>query len=202
MQQQEIEAKFLAVDHDKVRGALKKAGATLIAPMRMMRRVVFDIPNMPPELDAHMRVRDEGDRVTMTYKCYDEALSIDGTQEIETTVGDFDTAIALLEAGGLKAKSFQESKRETWKLGHCEVVLDEWPWIKPYIEIEGPTASDVQKVALELGFAWSDSVTGPVTVAYRAEYDIPRKVEVGVNPRIAFDEPVPDWLQKVRRDHI
>lgn len=44
-----------------------------------------------------------------------------------------------------------------------------------------------------------DAVPGPVTIAYRAEYDIPRKVAIGTCPRIAFDEPVPEWLQKVRR---
>ena len=62
----EIEAKFVKLDIDDVRARLEQAGATLEQPMRMMRRQTFD----PVSDSAHryVRVRDEGDKVTMTYK--------------------------------------------------------------------------------------------------------------------------------------
>lgn len=200
--QYEIEVKFLGVDHDDVRRRLKQRGAHLDQPMRLMRRTVFDLPANDERKDAHLRVRDEGYRVTMTYKCYDDDLSVDGTQEIETTVGDFDTTVMLLQAAGMQPKSTQESKREAWTFGDCEVVLDEWPWLKPYIEIEGPSVSALKKAAKALGFDWQKAVTGSTTAAYRSEYDIPREVDMGANPLIAFDMPVPDWMQKIRRTDV
>jgi adenylate cyclase class 2 len=198
--QTEIEVKFLAVDHNQVRAALQKAGGRLEHPMRLMRRTVFDWPDSQLEksVDGFLRVRDEGHRVSTTYKQFNEALSMDGAKEIETIVGDYDTMVQLYKAIGMVAKSEQESKRETWRLDDCEVVLDEWPWLKPYLEIEGPDQVAIKAAAKKLGLAWKDAVSGSVTVAYRSEYDIPRKLSIAANARIAFGDPVPEWMQKVK----
>lgn len=199
--QTEIEVKFLAVDHAAMHVKLAALGAVCTHPMRLMRRTVFDWPGFALEqaADGYLRVRDEGDKVTATYKQFNEALSIDGAKEVEITVGNYEQAIALFEAIGMVAKSMQESKRETWEIDDCEVVLDEWPWLKPFLEIEGPNQAAIKSVAQKLDLNWSDHVTGSVTVAYRSEYDIPRKLSIAKNPRIAFDDPVPDWMQKVRK---
>lgn len=199
--QAEIEVKFLGVNHDDVRNTLKNAGATLEKPMRTMRRYIFDVPAARETADAHVRVRDEGDKVTIAYKDYG-ALTVDSTQEVETTVGDFDKAVALLRAAGLPVKSFQETRRETWRLGSCEVVLDEWPWLRPFIEIEGPSEKEIRACAASLGFDWSKGVFGSATIAYRAEFAIPRPLSIGECERIAFDEPVPAWLEKIRRTDV
>lgn len=198
--QTEIEVKFLGINHDAMRARLQKAGAHLEQPMRLMRRTIFDWPDgrLEKSADAHVRVRDEGHRVTMTYKNYDLQLSVEGTKEVEITVNDFQAAVDLLQALGMVAKSQQESKRETWRLDDCEVVLDEWPWLKPFMEIEGPSQKSLKAVAKKLGLVWKDAISGSVTVAYRSEYNIPRVVGMGVNPRIAFGDPVPQWMQEIR----
>jgi len=197
----EIEVKFLDINHDDARRRLTRAGAKLEIPIRLMRRTVFDFPDsrLEKSVDGFLRVRDEGHRITTTYKQFNEALSIDGAKEIETVVGDYDAMIALYKAIGLVAKSEQESKRENWQLDDCEVVLDEWPWLKPYLEIEGPSEQALRAAAKKLGYDWKYAVSGSVTAAYRAEYDIPRKVSIAATPRIAFGEPVPTWLKKARR---
>ncbi|HSW81337.1 MAG TPA: class IV adenylate cyclase [Candidatus Saccharimonas sp.] len=199
--QTEIEVKFLSIDHQAMRKKLQAAGGTCQVPMRLMRRTILDFPDLRLEKtnDGYVRVRDEGDRATLTYKQFGVELSINSAKEIETTVGDYATTIELLKAIGLEVKSEQETKRETWHLDDCEVVLDEWPWLKPYIEIEGESETALKAAAKKLGLNWADAVTGSVTVAYRAEYDIPREISVAKNPRMAFDEPVPDWMQKLRR---
>ena len=199
--QTEIEVKFLAVDHAALQRKLNELGATCTHPMRLMRRTVFDWPNFALEssVDGFLRVRDEGDKVTATYKQFNEALSIDGAKEIEITVNDYQKAVQLFEAVGMVAKSEQESRRETWELEDCEVVLDEWPWLKPYMEIEGPNVTAIQSVAKKLGLAWKDHITGSVTVAYRSEYDIPRQLSIAANPRMTFDEPLPAWMKKIRK---
>ena len=195
--QTEIEVKFLAVDHNVVRAALQKVGATLEQPMRLMHRSIIDYPdNRLQKAGGFIRVRNEGHRTTVTFKQFD-ALSIDGAREIETSVDDYKAMVALLQAAGLRVTSEQESKRETWQLDNCEVVLDEWPWLKPYIEIEGPDETSLRTVAVQLGFDWHDAVFGDVVVAYRAEYRIPSGI-LSKNPRISFDQPVPEWLEKAR----
>ena len=141
----EIEVKFVNIDHDIVRSKLTQIGADLEQPMRLMKRVTIDSNEMRLN-NAFLRVRDQGDKVTLTYKQFDE-LSINGAKEIEVTVNNFDETIKLLAAAGLPHGSFQETKRETWRLGSTEIVLDLWPWLDPYIEIEGQSEYDVKTVA-------------------------------------------------------
>jgi adenylate cyclase class 2 len=189
----EIEAKFLNTDHDVIRDKLQALGATCEQPMRLMRRVTIDTPELI-EKDAFLRVRDEGHRTTMTYKQFDQ-LSVDGAKEIEITVSDFDKAVQLLEAAGLKSESFQESKRETWLLGSVEIVLDEWPWLNPYIEIEAESELAVRSTAESLGFAWDMAVFGDVMVAYRAQYPhLSEQDTVGRIAVVKFGDPLPDLL--------
>lgn len=192
--QSEIEAKFLNVQHDEIRAKLTELGATCVQPMRLMRRVTIENDSLV-EKNAFVRVRDEGDRVTMTYKQFD-SLSVDGAKEIEIVVSDFDTAVRLLDAAGLPSQSFQESKRETWQLGEVEIVLDEWPWLKPYIEIEAGSEVLVRDTAKQLGFDWRDAAFGDVMVAYRAEYPhLPPTSTVGRVESVKFGDPVPDLLK-------
>ena len=198
--QTEVEAKFW-VNHDKVRAALLAAGAVNEQPMRLMRRVILDYPDGTLDQDhAWLRVRDEGNKVTITYK-RDAENSFGSAQEIETTVGSIETTVALLEALGLEARSRQESKRETWRLGDVEIVLDEWPWLDEYIEIEAATQQEVKDVARQLGFTWDDAVFGSVTSLYKIQY--PALTENGrfdEVQEVAFDQPVPDLFLKSNKE--
>jgi adenylate cyclase class 2 len=68
--QTEIEAKFLNVDHSTIRKKLKKVGAVRIQSVRLMRRKNFDFKDLSLEKEKSgwVRVRDEGDKVTLSYK--------------------------------------------------------------------------------------------------------------------------------------
>jgi len=194
--QTEIEAKFLHVDPTDVRQRLEKAGATCKQPMMLMRRVVLDNEDLQPK-NAFVRVRDEGHRIAMTYKQYDEQ-SITGAKEIEFSVSDYDAAVTFLEALGVKPKSTQEARREIWELGDVEVVIDEWPWIDPYIEIEGPSEEAVKEVAKKLDFNWNDAAFGDIMTAYRAQYPntgTTRSDMVYNLPIVRFEDAVPSILK-------
>lgn len=190
----EYEAKFVNIDVDDVRNRLAQIGATLEKPMRLMRRVTIDTHEMKKK-GGFVRVRDEGDRTTITYKQFD-SLSVDGAKEYEIVASDFDRAVSLLAAAGLPHGSFQESKRETWVFDRVEVVIDEWPWLEPYIEIESTSVDEVRSFAQKLGFNWSDAVFGDVMAAYRLQYPHLAEGEtIGNIPEVRFGDVLPDMLQ-------
>ena len=195
----EIEAKFLNVNHDELRGKLKALGATCRQPTRLMRRKNFDYPDgrLDKERNAWVRVRDEGDKVTLSYKQLNNR-NLDGTHEVNVTVDSFDATCSFLETIGLECKSFQETKRESWRLGELEIELDEWPWIKPFIEFEGPDEQSLKDLAAKLGLDWANVCHGSVEIAYLAEYDV-TEAAVDHLPIITFDEPVPEELASKRR---
>jgi adenylate cyclase class 2 len=196
--QKEIEAKFLNIDHDAIRAKLKAHGAICEQPERLMRRVVIDYPDrrMQQDTDSWVRIRDEGDKITLTYKSSTEH-EFGGATEIEVEVNDYDKTIAIFLAIGMVVHTEQESKRETWTYKNVEIVLDEWPWLNPYIEIEAATEKEVMDIAAELGFLWEDAVFGSVTSAYRKQYPTITKDEhISLIPKIKFGMEMPEWFEK------
>lgn len=190
----EFEIKFLDIDHDALRKQLQEMGAKLVAPMRLMRRAIIETPELKAK-GAFIRVRDEGDKVTLTYKQFTD-LSIDGAKEYEVTVSDFQSTVDLLAQAGLASRSLQESRRETWVFDGAEIVLDEWPWLKPYIEIEGDSEEHVQDVAKKLGLDWKKAAFGDVMVAYRAQYPgLSENETVGNLPKVRFGDPLPAFFK-------
>lgn len=194
----EIEAKFLGVDHDAVRQKLKSVGAERAHPMRLMRRKNYDYPDfrLETQFTGWVRVRDEGDKVTLAYKQLDDR-TLTGTKEVSVVVGDFDDTCRFLEAIGLEVQSYQETKRESWKLGGVEIELDEWPWIPPFVEIEAPDEALLRQTSQQIGLKWSDAVHGSVEIAYQSVYDVTEE-EVCHWQEILFT-PVPAWLEEKRK---
>lgn len=193
---QEIEVKFLNIDHDYMRERLKDQGATCEQQMRLMRRAIMDYPDnrLQNERDGFVRVRDEGNKITLTYKQIKE-LTIDGVQEVELVIDSFEQATEFLRQLGLNVNSLQESKRETWKLDGVEVVLDEWPWVKPYIEVEGESEDAIRAVSQKLGLNYAEAKSGDVMVVYRSEYPhLKMSDTVGNLSAVRFDTPLPEML--------
>lgn len=193
----EIEVKFLDVDIEDIRKRLAEAGAVLEHPMRDMRRALIEEPHHAAE-NMFIRIRDEGDKVTLTLKKKTKSLhesTIDSTYEIETTVGDFETTVELFKVAGWHYMTYQESRRETWKLGEVEIVIDEWPWIKPYIEIEAESEDAVRAVAAKLGFDWQDARFGSVDIIYTRDYPAMTVRGVIDIKEVRFADPVPEEFQ-------
>ena len=80
----EIEAQFLDINKDVVRSKLKEIGAKLEKPEVLMRRVVFYTGE-----HSFVRVRDESDKIVMTYKNVSDDHSILGTKEVNIEVNDY-----------------------------------------------------------------------------------------------------------------
>ncbi|MBX6334599.1 class IV adenylate cyclase [Candidatus Saccharibacteria bacterium] len=194
----EIEAKFLNADHDALRARLKELGAECVQPMRLMKRKNYDFSDgRLRKVGGWVRLRDEGGKITLSYKQLNDR-TLHGTHEVSVAVSDFASADALLQAIGLKARTYQETKRESWRLDEFEIELDEWPWVKPFVEIEGPDEAGLKELAAKLGLDWRNVCHGSAEIVYRAEYDLTDEEFNGI-PVVTFEEPVPDWLEQRRR---
>jgi adenylate cyclase class 2 len=115
----EVEATFINIDINDLRERLKDVGAELIQEERLMRRRTLDFDHPEEKFHRWARVRDEGDKITATYKQHviDKSnVDIDHQKEIEVEVGDFKQAVSLLEAVGCERSMYQENKRESWSI--------------------------------------------------------------------------------------
>jgi adenylate cyclase class 2 len=144
-----------------------------------------------------VRLRDEGGKVTLAYKQLNDR-TLHGTHEVCVVVDSFEATDALLAAIGLTAKSHQETRRESWRLDSFEIELDEWPWVKPYIEMEGPDEASLKDLTSKLGLDWANVKHGSVEVVYQGEYDVTDD-DVNTIPRIMFEDPVPAVLAQKQR---
>ncbi|MEK9171999.1 MAG: CYTH domain-containing protein [Patescibacteria group bacterium] len=194
----EIEAKFTNIDSKNIREHLVNLGAELKQPARLMRRQNYDYPDgRLKKIGGWIRLRDEINKITLAYKQLNDR-TIHGTKEISVIVEDFDQTANFLEAIGLKMKSYQETKRESWLLDETEVEIDTWPWIPSFVEIEGKDEKTIRSVAESLEFDWKDAKYGSVENIYQEIFDVTEE-EVDAWGMITFS-PVPQWLEIRRRE--
>lgn len=186
----EYEATFPNVDKNEIREKLKQVGATLVRAEFLQKRVVFRLPAGHEINGGWLRVRDEGDKVTMSLKVID-GDAIEDQKETYLEVSDFDHAVTFLEMIGCKSKAYQESKREIWELDGVEVVIDEWPYLEPYVEVEGSSEESVKKVSESLGFDYSTALFCSVDTLYAKQYGISEELVNNKTPRITFEEENP-----------
>lgn len=192
----EIEAKFLVRGFSDLHQKLAYLGGTLKQSRHLMRRRIFDYPDL--RLDANaawVRVRDEGERVVMSYK-QRRSETLGGMVEHETTVGDFDAACSILEQIGLTEKAYQENYRETWDFMGCEIALDEWPWIPSTVEIESDSEEAVVRASLALGFDWNEAIFDSTDGVYQRFFDVTRTEASTV--RLTFDQKPMLFVERER----
>lgn len=192
----EIEATFLDVDHDLLRSKLRSLGGHLVSKEILIRRTIYDYSDLRLDKQAAwIRVRDEGGKVTMCFK-QRQNETIDGMKEIEFEVSSYADAKLFLEAVGLKIKAEQESRREVWRYKGCEIMLDTWPWIPEYVEVEGPTASKVKACSTELGLKWDEAMFDSTDAIYQKYYEVTR-TEISTIP-IKFGD-IPKQLAEKKK---
>ncbi|HEX3095685.1 MAG TPA: CYTH domain-containing protein [Patescibacteria group bacterium] len=182
----EFEATFENINKDEIREKLKAVGAELVRPEFLQRRKNFNLPKGNDIQGGWLRVRDEGDKITMSLKVVD-GVGIESQKETEIIVNDFDEASSLLESIGCVNKSFQESKRELWKLDNVHIMIDEWPFLEPYIEVEGSNESEVKAVSEKLGFDYSTALFDAADAQYAKKYNISTKAINERTPEILFN---------------
>lgn len=188
MEDIEYEATFADVDHDKIREKLEKLGAVRVKDETFFKRVTLSLPSS--EKNSWIRVRDEDNKITMSLKAI-RGEGIECQKEIYLEVDNFDSAVLMLEKIGCVKKSYQENKREIWELDSVEIMLDEWPYLEPFVEIEGKNEEDVKRICGMLDFDYCDAIFDSITKLYAMKYGVLEDVINNDISRICFNEKNP-----------
>lgn len=184
--QVEYEATFENVDKNDIREKLESIGAVLIRPEFMQRRTVFNMPDGHGVTGGWLRVRDEGDKITMSLKAID-GEGIERQKETEIVISDYESGVHLLESIGCVQKAYQESLRELWRIDEVDVTIDEWPFLEPYIEVEGLSEEVVKEISEKLGFDYGTALFDSVDAQYSKKYNITIDAVNQRTPKILFD---------------
>lgn len=190
----EYEATFTDINKNEIRKKLRRNGAELIKPEFLQKRVVFHMPKGHEIKDGWVRVRDEQDKVTMSLKIVD-GNKIKDQKEICLKVDNFKEAEKFLITLGCKKKAYQENKRELWKLDNVEIMIDEWPFLEPFIEVEGKSEKAVKLVCKKLELNYSNAIFSATDVLIQKKYGISLDRINNRTPKIIFNMKNP-FLKK------
>ncbi len=159
----EYEVRVLEINPDEIIKKLEEVGAELQWD-HLQKRYVYDFI---PRIDGKwIRLRTNGDKTTLTIKNV-VSSSIDGTQELEIGVEDFDKTNLILNELGFVAKGYQENRRRQYILDGVEIDIDSWPWIPTYLEIEGESEEVIYEVLDKLGIPKEKTTSRDVDTIYR-----------------------------------
>lgn len=172
----EYEARVLDIEKEKLEKKLESLGAEKIADFNYKRRVY----NFHPASDGKwIRLRTDGKNTTLAIKEIKNE-TIDGTEEIEIQVSNFETTNTILNKLGYRSHTYQENKRTRYILDGVEIDIDTWPYIPTYVEIEGKSTDDVKNMINKLGLENKKITSIDVQGVFKKFYkiDIAKKEEV------------------------
>ncbi len=115
---------------------LKKMNATKIGTF--LYKVMVFIP--PNKSNDYLRVRDEGNRVTLTYKTTNPKNKYQNEEEI--IINDFQSGVNILLNLGATKKYYYEKIREIWNYKNSEIVFDHQPALPCLMEIESKSGNE------------------------------------------------------------
>jgi len=155
----EYEYPFRNYDKNIVLSKMKALGAKKEGHY-IFRVIVFIHPLNTP--NTYIRVRDEGKRITMTYKYKDPAIEFEDENEI--IIDDFDQAVNILYGVGCKKKYYYEKMREIWVFQNSEIVFDNNPGVPEIMEIESKTKKELDSITKLLDLTKYKYVKSKITI--------------------------------------
>ncbi len=167
--EKERELTILDIDVEDFINTLERLGAQKQGEF-LQRRYVFDVKPVNP--NKWIRLRTNGKKTTLTVKEIKDRNSIEGTNELEIVVDDFDKTNEILNELGYESRNYQENYRRIYLFENTEISIDSWPQIPTYAEIEGKTNEDVEKVLKLVNTKDYKVTTFDVESIYREIYGI------------------------------
>ena len=158
----EYEVRILEIDSEEIIKRLEKIGAEFQWDC-IQKRYVYDFI---PKVDSKwIRLRTNGEKTTLTIKNL-VSSEIDGTQELEIEVDNFERTHLILKELGYEPKGYQENRRCQYIYNGVEIDIDSWPLIPTYLEIEGSSELAVYNTLKDLGFDRAAATTRDVEGIY------------------------------------
>ena len=116
-----------------------------------------------------IRLRKTNKKTTLTVKhiLADNDTSLQQMMETEIEVPSIKEANDFLQALGYSHKSYQEKRRISYILDNHEIDIDTWPGLPTYMEIEGESEEDLNKILNLLGYSIKDTVSCTVDEIYK-----------------------------------
>lgn len=155
----EVEVKFWLPELNTIRARLAELGARQVKPRLHERNVRYDDEKETLlQRRQLLRLRQDDD-ARLTFKGDDpSAIQSEAKvrEELEITVGDFQTAEAILARLGFRAKQVYEKYRTTYRLNEVEIVLDELPF-GHFVELEGDEDA-IRQMAQQLELPWEQRI--------------------------------------------
>lgn len=192
----EYEAKFLDIDVSAMKEKLKAIGATQVHKNIKYIRSAFGLCNTDK---GYVRVRAEGDKVTMTSKLYKDPKF---PEEFEITIKeDFDTGLKFLQSIGTVEKAFQETFREKWSHPDVhEIVFDTIPGIPTYMEIDCTSEEDLIRMVEKLNLDKSRMRFGAFDKTYQEYYGIEPSVINNTTPSLTFNNITKEIFPTINKE--
>lgn len=123
-----------------------------------------------------VRLRKTGDETTITIKKIVNSkgeYELDAVNELEIDVPNIEMGRQLLEDLGYFFARHQVKMRIAYDYKNAEIVIDKWPNLNPYVEIEAPTKEEIDEIVLMLGYDLKDAIViNTDDVYYKAGIDI------------------------------
>ena len=153
----EIEAKIKVNSLQEVAARLSELGAEFLSEHIQKDQYFDNAGRTLTKTDRGLRLRRQRigneEKIFLTYKGAREKDRFKKRQEIEMEVTDGDSVEKLLFAMGYEKAIVFEKKRRVYRLGGCEVALDELPLLGSFVEIEGPDGEKIADVQKNLGLS-------------------------------------------------
>lgn len=189
---EEIEAKVKLSDPEAFRRRMAARGVAAEETVFEVNRLFDDAAGRLRAAKSALRVREERRaadgtplRTLLTFKGPQAPGPLKRRTEHELTVEAAAPLVAIFEALGLGESFRYEKRRTAWRVGGCEVVLDELPHLGWFVEVEGPTEEAVYACLAEVGLAGEPTIRQSY-VGLLADW----LKEHGRDPtRAAFSEP-------------
>lgn len=165
----EIEIRILNVDKKKFIEDIIALGAKKQSEY-LQKRYVYDFNPVNPK--KWIRLRTNGVKNTITIKEIINNQVIDGTNELEVEVSDFNKANLILKELGYVPRNYQENHRIVYNLNEVEISIDTWPKIPTYVELEAKSEELIKKLLSIIEYNEKDLTTLDVASIYMNVYGI------------------------------
>ena len=153
----EREIKLYFASKNAAHEAVKSVGATPLRSKRLQKDALFDWPDERlRQRQCVLRIRQENEDSTLTFKGPPESASMKVREEIESTAGNSSNLVTILERLGLEVWFRYEKYREEFTFNGVIVAIDETP-VGIFIELEGEERV-INKIASSLGRSQEDYI--------------------------------------------